>query len=277
MRGAGQPLTAGESVSVTSRLFAGAKEVRLLDAYEKNLGIARFDLAVDFGWFYFLTKPFFYAIDGIAKFFSGTGYGFAIAILLFTILLKLVFFPLQNKSYIAMNRMKALQPQMVAVRERYKDDRQKMNMEMFELYRREKVNPMAGCWPILLQVPVFFALYKVLYVTIEMRHAPFWGWIPDLAAPDPTTVFNLFGLLPFTPPGFLMIGAWPLLMGVTMYLQQKLAPSNPDPTQAMIFRWLPVVFTFMLAHFPAGLVIYWTWSNTLSILQQWVLLKRHAK
>lgn len=276
-RGAGQLLAPGDNVTNTTRLFAGAKEVRLLDAYEEQLGIARFDLAVDFGWFYFLTKPFFYAIDGIAKYFAASGYGFAIAILLFTVLLKLVFFPLQNKSYIAMNRMKALQPKMVELRERHKEDRAKLNMEMFELYRREKVNPMAGCWPILIQIPVFFALYKVLYVTIEMRHAPFWGWVHDLAAPDPTSVFNLFGLLPFTPPSLLMVGIWPLLMGVTMYLQQKLAPANPDPTQAMVFKWLPVVFTFMLAHFPAGLVIYWTWSNSLSILQQWVLLKRHAK
>lgn len=277
VRGAAQTLAAGGSLTATTRLFAGAKEVRLLDAYEKDLGIARFDLAVDFGWFYFLTKPFFYALDGIARFFGDTGYGFAIAILLFTVLLKLLFFPLQNKSYVAMNRMKLLQPQMLAIRERFKDDRQKMNMEMFDLYRREKVNPMAGCWPILLQIPVFFALYKVLYVTIEMRHAPFWGWIPDLAAPDPTSLFNLFGLLPFATPELLTIGVWPLLMGLTMYLQQKLAPASPDPTQAMIFRWLPVVFTFMLAHFPAGLVIYWTWSNALSILQQWVLLKRHRK
>lgn len=277
LRGPAQQLAAGGAVENTSHFFAGAKEVRLLDAYEKNLGISRFDLAVDFGWFYFLTKPFFYALDGIARFFKDTGYGFAIAILLFTVLLKLVFFPLQNKSYIAMNRMKALTPKMTELRERYKDDRQKLNMEMFDLYRREKVNPMAGCWPVLIQIPVFFALYKVLYVSIEMRHAPFWGWIPDLSAPDPLTIFNLFGLLPYTPPSFLLIGIWPVLMGLTMYLQQKLAPASPDPTQAMVFKWLPVVFTFMLAHFPAGLVIYWTWSNSLSILQQWVLLKRHAK
>lgn len=274
-RGPGLTLAAGGTVTSTTRLFAGAKEVRLLDAYEKDLGILRFDLAVDFGWFYFLTKPFFHALDGIARATADTGYGFAIAILLFTVFLKLLFFPLQNKSYKAMNRMKLLQPKMLELRERFKDDRQKLSMEMFELYKREKVNPMAGCWPILLQIPVFFALYKVLYVSIEMRHAPFWGWVHDLAAPDPSTVLNLFGLLPFTPPGFLAIGIWPILMGITMYLQQKLAPTAPDPTQAAIFRWLPVVFTFMLAHFPAGLVIYWTWSNSLSILQQWILLKRH--
>lgn len=277
VRGAGLTLQAGAAIETTTHLFAGAKEVRLLDAYEKSLGIENFDLAVDFGWFYFLTKPFFYALDGIARFFAASGYGFAIAILLFTVLLKLVFFPLQNKSYKAMNKMKEMSPKMLELRERYKDDRQKLNMEMFELYRREKVNPMAGCWPVLLQIPVFFALYKVLYVSIEMRHAPFWGWIPDLAAPDPTSLFNLFGLLPYTPPGFLMIGIWPILMGLTMYAQQKLAPTSPDPVQAAIFKWLPVIFTFMLAHFPAGLVIYWTWSNLLSVAQQWLLLKRHAK
>ncbi|MGE3769882.1 MAG: membrane protein insertase YidC, partial [Bdellovibrionales bacterium] len=209
-RGPAQELKAGASVETTTRFFAGAKEVKLLDRYEDELGIARFDLAVDFGWFYFLTKPFFYALDGIAVFFKESGYGFAIAILLFTILLKLVFFPLQNKSYKAMNRMKQLQPKMLELRERYKDDRQQMNVQLFELYKREKVNPMAGCWPVLVQIPVFFALYKVLYVTIEMRHAPFWGWIHDLSAPDPTSIFNLFGLLPYDVPSFLMIGVWPI-------------------------------------------------------------------
>ena len=275
-RGDAVTLAAGGTVETTTRLFAGAKEVRLLDLYEKTLGIARFDLAVDFGWFYFLTKPFFYALDAIANAFKHTGHGFAWAIILFTILLKVLFFPLQNKSYKAMNRMKLLQPKMVELRERYKDDKQQMNMQLFELYKREKVNPMAGCWPVLLQIPVFFALYKVLYVSIEMRHAAGWGWIADLSAPDPTNLFNLFGLLPFTPPSFLAIGALPLLMGVTMYLQQKLSPTALDPVQAAMFRWMPIVFTFMLAHFPAGLVMYWTLSNILSITQQWILLKRHA-
>jgi YidC/Oxa1 family membrane protein insertase len=268
-------IPAGGRIETTTRLFAGAKEVRLLDAYEKQLNVARFDLAVDFGWFYFLTKPFFYALDAIATYFKDTGHGFAWAIILFTILLKLLFFPLQNKSYKAMNRMKLLQPKMMELRDRYKDDKQQMNMQLFELYKREKVNPMAGCWPVLLQIPVFFALYKVLYVSIEMRHAAGWGWITDLSAPDPTNMFNLFGLLPFTPPSFLAIGALPLLMGFTMYLQQKLSPTAPDPVQAAMFRWMPVIFTFMLAHFPAGLVMYWTLSNIIGIAQQWVLLKRH--
>ncbi|MEE8332515.1 MAG: membrane protein insertase YidC, partial [Alphaproteobacteria bacterium] len=260
----------GGAATVDNRLFAGAKEVPLLDAYEENLGIARFDLAVDFGWFYFLTKPIFYAL----VYFYGVLGNYGLAILLLTVLIKLIFFPLANKSYVSMSAMKKLQPKMVTLRERYKDDKAKQNEAMMKLYRDEKVNPASGCLPIVVQIPVFFALYKVLFVSIEMRHTPFYGWIQDLSARDPTTLFNLFGLIPWSPPDFLMIGVWPVIMGVTMFLQQKLNPAPADPMQAKIFMFLPFVFTIMLATFPAGLVIYWTWNNLLSITQQWVIMRR---
>ncbi len=265
-----QSLAPGGSVESETRLFAGAKVVTLIDHYEQTYGIKRFDLAIDWGWFYFLTRPMFYALNWL----HGLVGNFGIAILLLTVAIKLVFFPLANKSYRAMSQMRKLQPEMQKLRERFADDKMRLNQEMMALYKSEKVNPASGCLPIVIQIPVFFALYKVLFVTIEMRHAPFFGWIRDLSAPDPTTVFNLFGLIPWTPPQFLMIGAWPLIMGVTMWLQQKLNPQPPDPIQAKMFMILPVVFTFMLAHFPAGLVIYWTWNNILSILQQWVIMKR---
>ena len=274
--GTPQVVAAGTSYTSTQRLFAGAKEVRLLEAYEQQLGVGKFDLAVDFGWFYFLTKPYFHAIDDIAHYFSDTGYGFACAIIIFTVILKLAFMPLQAKSYRSMNRMKAVQPRMVELRERWAHDKQRLNMEMFALYRQEKINPASGCWPMLIQIPVFFALYKVLYVTIEMRHAPFPGWIRDLSAPDPTSVFNLFGLIPWEPPHMLMIGVWPILMGVTMALQQRLNPPPADPVQQVMFRWLPVFFTVLMAQFPAGLVIYWTWSNLFGIGQQ-LWLRRDKK
>ncbi|MFN4284321.1 MAG: membrane protein insertase YidC, partial [Alphaproteobacteria bacterium] len=260
----------GASAEAKSHLFAGAKEVRLLDKYEEEMGIARFDLAVDFGWFYFLTKPFFYAID---FFFRLLG-NFGLAILLVTVIVKILFFPLANKSYVSMSAMKKLQPDMMKLRERYKDDRQKLNTEMMALYKRSKVNPASGCLPILIQIPVFFALYKVLFVTIEMRHAPFYGWIEDLSAADPTSIFNLFGLLPYDVPHFLLIGAWPIIMGVTMWLQMKLNPQPPDPIQAKIFMVMPFIFTIMLAPFPAGLVIYWSWNNLLSIGQQYLIMRR---
>ncbi len=214
----------------------------------------------------------FYLIDWIYKF-SGN---FGVAILVVTVLLKALFFPLANKSYKSMARMKLVQPKMTEIREKYADDKMKQQQEMMQLYKQEKINPLAGCWPVLVQIPVFFALYKVLYVTIEMRHAPFFGWIQDLAAPDPTSIFNLFGLLPFAVPAFLMIGVWPLIMGITMFLQMRMNPTPPDPTQAMIFTWMPIIFTFMLASFPAGLVIYWAWNNTLSITQQAVIMKRQG-
>lgn len=260
----------GGTTSVTNNFFAGAKEVKLLDAYAEQYKIPNFDLAVDFGWFYFLTKPFFYVLNWL----HGLVGNFGIAILVFTVFIKAAMFPLANKSYKAMSKMKKLQPKMKELQERFGDDRTRLNQEMMALYKREKANPVSGCLPIVVQIPVFFALYKVLFVTIEMRHAPFYGWINDLSAPDPTSIFNLFGLIPYTPPDFLMIGVLPLIMGVTMYLQQKLNPAPPDPTQAKIMNMLPIVFTFLLAHFPAGLVLYWAWNNTLSIAQQWIIMRR---
>lgn len=260
----------GGSADVTNRLFAGAKEVALLDEYSEQLGIINFDLSVDFGWFYFLTKPLFYVLHSFYGWFGN----FGLAILGLTVIIKLLFFPLANKSYVAMSKLKLLQPQMMELRERYGDDKQKLNTEVMALYKREKANPMAGCLPIIVQIPVFFALYKVLFVSIEMRHAPFFGWIKDLSAPDPTSLFNLFGLIPFTPPDFLAIGVWPLAMGITMFLQQKLNPAPPDPVQARVMMMLPLIFVFLFATFPAGLVIYWTWNNVLSIGQQWLIMRR---
>ncbi|MBM07964.1 MAG: membrane protein insertase YidC [Magnetovibrio sp.] len=265
-----QTVAAGVTARAVNHLFVGAKEVRLLDSYEESLGVKRFDLAIDFGWFYFLTKPIFYALLWINNHVLNLG----VSILLLTVCIKLLFFPLANKSYASMSKMKKLQPKIMKLRERHGDDKMKMNQEMMDLYKKEKVNPASGCLPILVQIPVFFALYKVLFVTIEMRHAPFFGWILDLSAPDPTTMFNLFGIIPWSPPEFLMIGVWPLIMGATMYLQQKLNPQPADPVQAKIFMFLPLFFTFLLAQFPAGLVIYWAWNNLLSILQQWVIMRR---
>ena len=268
--GAPRTVAPGASAESKGHLFAGAKEVRLIDAYQDQFNIALFDRAVDWGWFYWLTRPIFYLLD---YFFVLLG-NFGLAILLLTVLVKLVFFPLANKSYKSMTAMKKLQPEMMRLREQYGEDRQKMNQAMMELYKKEKVNPVSGCLPIVIQIPVFFALYKVLFVTIEMRHAPFYGWIHDLSAADPTSIFNLFGLIPWTPPHILMIGAWPIIMGITMYLQQKLNPQPPDPIQAKVFMALPIVFTYMLSAFPSGLVIYWAWNNLLSILQQWFIMKR---
>lgn len=260
----------GAEGSFSGYVFAGAKEVEVLDAYAEEYGIARFDLAIDFGWFYFLTKPFFYALLFLNQWLGN----FGLAILALTVVIKLALFPLANKSYRAMSKMKKLQPEMKRLQEQYGDDKMRMNQELMALYKREKVSPASGCLPILVQIPVFFALYKVLFVSIEMRHAPFFGWIQDLSAPDPTTIFNLFGLIPWDPPSFLMIGIWPLIMGGTMFLQQKLNPQPADPTQAKIFMFLPIIFTFLLAQFPAGLVIYWAWNNLLSIAQQWVIMRR---
>jgi YidC/Oxa1 family membrane protein insertase len=271
----GEPVTIapGQTLEMTEHLFVGAKEVNLLDRYSEELNIPLFDRAVDFGWFYFLTKPFFHILNWL---YHATG-NYGIAILGLTLLVKIVLFPLANKSYKSMSAMKALQPEMEKLRERFSDDRQKMQVELMALYKREKVNPVSGCLPILVQIPVFFALYKVLFVSIEMRHAPFFGWIRDLSAPDPTTIFNLFGLIPWDPPAFLMIGIWPLIMGATMFVQQKLNPQPPDPLQAKLMQYLPLIFIFMFATFPAGLVIYWAWNNTLSVLQQWYIMKRHGK
>jgi len=263
----------GETLAVKSYVFAGAKEVPLIDNYIKTLNVNKLDLSVDFGWFYFLTKPLFYALNFLSVLFSNFGVG----IIILTIFIRILLFPLANKSFKSMNAMRILTPEIQRVRERYKDDRNKMNQEMFALYREKKINPAAGCLPILIQIPIFFALYKVLFVSIEMRHAPFFGWIKDLSAPDPTSIFNLFGLIPWDPPMFLTIGIWPLLMGLTMYLQQKINPPPPDPIQAKVFMMLPFIFTFLLATFPSGMVVYWTVNNILSIGQQYILLKKQKK
>ncbi len=262
----------GQSTTVETRVFAGAKEVGKIQAYETNSKIRQFDLLIDWGWFYFITKPMFWLIDTLYKVLGN----FGLAILATTVIVKAIFFPLANKSYKSMANMKKVQPKMLEIREKYADDKMKQQQAMMELYKTEKINPLAGCWPVALQIPVFFSLYKVLYVTIEMRHAPFFGWIQDLAAPDPTSLFNLFGLIPITLPHMLMVGVWPLIMGVTMFLQMRMNPTPPDPTQQMIFTWMPVIFTFMMAGFPAGLVIYWAWNNSLSIMQQGFIMKRQG-
>jgi YidC/Oxa1 family membrane protein insertase len=273
-------LAPGASMTSTSRIFAGAKNVDILQAYERDLGIERFDMAVDWGMFWFLTRPYFTVLHWLAQLF-GPPYGFGFAILAVTILVKLIFFPLANRSYASMAKMKALQPKMEEIRAQYAEDKQKQQQEIIQLYQREKVNPIAGCLPILLQIPIFYALYKTLFVTLEMRHQPFPGWIQDLSDRDPTSILNLFGLLPYDPSGiswlaFLSIGAWPILMGITMWAQQSLNPPPPDPTQRRIFAFLPLLFTFMLAPFAAGLVIYWAWNNFLSVVQQYVIMRRQG-
>jgi len=276
--GPAQTIAPGATAAVDGRLFAGAKEVSIVDGYNDRLRLNKFDRLIDWGWFYFITKPLFLAMDWIYRLVGN----FGVAILIVTVIIKIFFFPLANKSYASMAKMKAVQPEMMAIRERFADDKMKQQQAMMELYKKEKINPIAGCLPIVIQIPVFFALYKVLFVTIEMRHAPFFGWIKDLAAPDPTTVFNLFGLIPWDPSHvpllgpFLLLGIWPLIMGVTMWFQMKLNPPPPDPTQAMIFNYMPIIFTFMLANFPAGLVIYWAWNNTLSVAQQSVIMHKHG-
>jgi len=267
----GLTIGAGESGSITNRVFAGAKIVRLLDGYKNNLGISGFDRAVDFGLLFFLTKPMFIVL----RFLSETIGNFGIAILLVTVIVKLIFFPLANRSYRAMSKMKKLGPEMAKIRERFKDDRQQQQREMMALYKKEGANPVSGCLPIFVQIPVFFALYKVLFVTIEMRHTPFFGWIQDLSAPDPLNIFTGFGLIPISMPEIIpVIGIWPILMGLSMWLQQRLNPQPMDKMQQRIFMLLPIVFTFILAPFPAGLVIYWTWNNMLSIAQQWVIMRQ---
>ena len=265
-------IAAGQTTELKNLIFAGAKEVPLVDSYEQSFSIPRFDLLIDWGWFYFITKPMFKLMDFFFRYFGN----FGVAILCTTIVVKAIFFPLASKQYASMAAMKRVQPKMEELKAKHGDDRMALQQSMMQLYKEEKINPIAGCWPVLLQIPVFFARYKVIYVTIEMRHAPFFGWIQDLSAPDPTSLFNLFGLLPYDVPHMLMIGVWPIVMGITMFLQMRMNPTPPDPTQAMIFTWMPLVFTFMLASFPAGLVIYWAWNNTLSITQQALIMKRHG-
>lgn len=282
-----QTIAPGATGGTSTRLFAGAKEAKVvglnfpLDSfggYNKQLGLNHFDLLIDWGWFYFITKPMFLILDFFFRLFGN----FGVAILLVTVLVKLVFFPLANKSYASMAKMKALQPQLAALKERFPDDKMKQQQEMMAIYKKEKINPVAGCLPVALQIPVFFSLYKVLFVTIEMRHAPFFGWIHDLSAHDPTNLFTLFGLLHFDPTQlpvighYLALGLWPIIMGITMWFQMKLNPTPPDPTQKMIFDWMPLIFTFMLASFPAGLVIYWAWNNLLSVLQQSYIMRRNG-
>ena len=265
--------SAGATASSTTRLFAGAKVVQTLDRYEEKYHLPYFDKAVDFGIFYYITKPIFFALDWL---YNLTG-NFGIAIMIFTVFAKLAFFPLANKAYRSMSKMKALGPKQAEIRERLKDDPQKMQAEIMGLYKSEKVNPAGGCLPMVVQIPVFFSLYKVIFVTIEMRHAPFFGWIHDLSVVDPTNVFNLFGLIPIDPgqvSHLLHLGVWPLIMGVTMFLQQKLNPPPPDPVQAKIFQFMPIIFTFMMSSFPAGLVIYWSWNNLLTIAQQWTIMRQ---
>jgi len=259
-----------ETKSNEIKIIIAAKEVEVIDGYAENLNISKYDLVIDWGWFYFLVKPLFFAID---YFFQLTG-NFGIAIILITACIRLAFFPLANYSFRSMAKMKVLQPEMTRLKELHKEDKMKLQQEMMALYKKEKVNPVSGCLPIFIQIPFFFAIYKMLFVTIEMRHQPFFGWIKDLSERDPTTIFNFFGLIPWDPPSFLIIGAWPIFMGITMYLQQKLNPAPPDPVQAKIFMFFPLFLTVILAPFPSGLVIYWTINNVLTMAQQYIIMKR---
>ncbi|KKB75905.1 insertase [Devosia soli] len=269
---------AGGTASSESYVFAGAKEEAVISGYQNQYGFDRLELLIDWGWFHFLTKPMHWLLVTL----YGILGNFGLAILAVTIIVKAIFFPLANRSYASMAAMRRVQPEMKSIQERLKDDRAAQQQAMMELYRKEKINPLSGCWPILVQIPVFFSLYTVIFISIEMRHAPFFGWIQDLGAPDPTNIFTLFGLIPWNPTvlpiigSFLHLGIWPVIMGITMWVQMKLNPPPPDPTQAMIFNWMPVIFTFMLGTFPAGLVIYWAWNNTLSVTQQWFIMKRHG-
>ena len=258
---------ANSSIEEEIQIIIAAKRVNAIDYYAESLNINKFDLVIDFGILYFLTKPLWFAIDYFFKLCGNYG----VAIILITVCIRLLFFPLASYSFRSMGKMKLLQPEMIRLKELHKDDKMKLQQEMMALYKKEKVNPMSGCLPILVQIPVFFALYKVLFVTIEMRHQPFFGWIKDLSDKDPTTVFNLFGLIPWDPPSFLIIGAWPIAMGLSMYIQQKLNPAPPDPIQAKIFKFFPLFLTVILAPFPSGLVIYWTFNNLLTLIQQYYI------
>jgi len=263
-------VNANSSTEDEIQIIVAAKRVNVIDGYAKNLKIDKFDLAIDWGFMYFITKPLFFGIDYFFKLLGNYG----LAIIAITMCIRLAFFPLANFSFRSMAKMKILQPEMARLKELHKGDKMKLQQEMMALYKKEKVNPMSGCLPILVQIPVFFALYKVLFVTIEMRQMPFYGWIHDLSERDPTSIFNLFGLLPWDPPSFLMIGVWPILMGISMFIQQKLNPTPPDPIQAKIFMFFPIFLTIILAPFPAGLVIYWTVNNILTMAQQIFIMKR---
>jgi len=252
------------------KIFVAAKEVQTIDAYAEKENIEKLDLIIDWGWFYFFTKPLFFAVDYLFKL---TG-NFGIAIVLITVMIRLVFFPLASYSFKSMAKMKALQPEMARLKDLHKDDKVKLQQAIMALYKKEQINPASGCLPVLIQIPFFFAIYKMLFISLEMRHQPFFGWIKDLSASDPTTIFNFFGLLPFTPPSFLIIGIWPILMGLTMFVQQKLNPAPTDPIQAKIFMFFPIFLTVILASFPSGLVVYWTVNNILTIAQQWFIMKR---
>ncbi|MDB5473702.1 MAG: yidC [Devosia sp.] len=271
-------IPAGATATHESYVFAGAKEESVISTYQQQYGFDRLELLIDWGWLEFITKPMYYLLTFL---FSILG-NFGLAILAVTVIVKAIFFPLASRSYASMAAMRRVQPEMKSIQERLKDDRPAQQQAMMELYKKEKINPLSGCWPILIQIPVFFALYTVIFISLDMRHAPFFGWIQDLAAPDPTNIFTLFGLIPWSPTAvpiigsFLHLGIWPVIMGITMWVQMKLNPPPPDPTQAMIFNWMPVIFTFMLGTFPAGLVIYWAWNNTLSVTQQWFIMKRHG-
>ena len=268
----------GATATDTSYLFAGAKQESVIASYETQYHFDRLELLIDWGWFFFLTKPMFYLL----RFLYGFLGNFGLAVLTLTVIVKAVFFPLANRSYASMAAMRRVQPEMKAIQERLKDDRAQQQQQIMELYKREKINPLSGCWPILIQIPVFFSLYSVIFISLEMRHAPFFGWIQDLAAQDPTNIFTLFGLIPWDPTalpfvgGFAHLGIWPLIMGVTMWVQMRLNPPPPDPAQQAIFNWMPVIFTFMLGTFPAGLVIYWSWNNFLSVCQQYFIMSRHG-
>ena len=266
----GIEVNANNSIEEEIQIIVAAKRVNVIDGYAENLKINKFDLAIDWGFMYFITKPLFFALDYFFRLFGNYG----LAIIAVTVCIRLAFFPLANFSFKSMGKMKLLAPEMARLKELHKEDKMKLQQEMMALYKREKVNPMSGCLPILVQIPVFFALYKVLFVTIEMRHMPFYGWIQDLSDRDPTSIFNLFGLVPWDPPSFLMIGVWPILMGISMFIQQKLNPTPPDPIQAKIFMFFPVFLTVILAPFPAGLVIYWTFNNIFTMIQQYIVQRK---
>lgn len=272
MTGGAMTVAPGATATETVRAFSGPKQLAMLNDYGDQHGIKRFDLAIDFGMFWFLTIPFYKILTWL----GGLTGSFAVALILFTLIVRACVFPLANKSFRSFARMRKIQPRMLEIREKYGDDRVKLQSAIFELYKKEQVNPMAGCLPLLIQIPIFFALYKTLYIALEMRHAPFWGWISDMSAPDPMSIITLFGLIDWNPPQLINIGLWPIIMGLTLFVQQRLNPPMQDPIQAKIMNFMPVMITFLMAHFPAGLVIYWSWSNVLSIIQQYFLMKQEG-